>query len=256
MKKVYEYIGLSALIVFSFYFTNQVRIYIQNKNPLVKEIIAKSDNYNIEAIDAVIKDNTIIPGLNGREINVTKSFNKMKEFGLFNDTFLVYKIKKPRISLRNNLDKIIIRGNSNKKQVSLLFEYSDLIINYLVTNEINANVIVHSITDTRKELENINNVINKTEYKKTDNYLRKNKLENNLCLSDNSHNCSGKMIIRPTHILTNVNYAEIKNSISNGSIIVVKKSVDISIVKALINQLNFNDIDVVFLSKLISENND
>ena len=250
-KKMYEYIGLIILIISSFYFTNEARIYILNKNPLVKVIRNKENNYNIDPVNAIIKDNTIIPGLYGKKVDVVKSFNRMKEFGTFNETFLIFSTIMPKISIKNNKNLLIIGGNSNKRAVSILLEYnSETIKNY---GNSNINLVINELNEYNPNYENINNIINSTNYEKMEKILEKNNLNNELCLDTNDHNCKNKRLIKPSLILTNTNYNNVKDNIVNGSIILVKKSVNTTTIDLLINHLNYKDIRVLKLSQLISE---
>ena len=75
-----KYVLAGILIVLSFYITDKSMIYIRSKNPIMQEIISKQDDYKVEAVNAIINDNTIIPGINGKEVDVNKTFNKMDDF--------------------------------------------------------------------------------------------------------------------------------------------------------------------------------
>ena len=91
MNKI-KYFVTIVLVVFSFYLTDRVMIYIDSKNPIMKSILDKKDDYYVKAVNAVIKDDTIIPGINGKEVNEYKSFVKMEEFGSFNELYLKYNL--------------------------------------------------------------------------------------------------------------------------------------------------------------------
>ena len=86
---------------------------------LISYKIKKTSKVN--PVDATIVKNTIIPGLQGREVNIESSYKKMKEQGVFNPSFFVYEEIDPDNRLENHQDKYIILGNSNKNMVSLLF---------------------------------------------------------------------------------------------------------------------------------------
>ena len=46
----------------------------------------------------------------------------MEDFNAFNENFLKFNDITPEISLEDNKDKIIIKGNSKKRSVSLILE--------------------------------------------------------------------------------------------------------------------------------------
>ena len=43
-----KYLLVLLLVVVSFYFTDKVMIYINNKNPIMREIVTVKDDYTVE----------------------------------------------------------------------------------------------------------------------------------------------------------------------------------------------------------------
>ena len=111
LKKIFETIGLLSLICFSFFCTNQISMVIRDNDDVLKQIKQIESQYKIEPINAEIKGNTIIPGIAGSEVDVNKSYKKMKKINSFNDNLLIY--------------KYIISGNKNKQEVALVFVVKD-----------------------------------------------------------------------------------------------------------------------------------
>ena len=83
MKKT-KYILLLTLSALSFYITDKVLIFIDEQKPLMKEIKLNASKYEAVPVNSVIENNTIIPGLNGKEIDYKKSLVKMENFNAFN----------------------------------------------------------------------------------------------------------------------------------------------------------------------------
>ena len=102
MKKVFNITLTILLIYFSFYYTNKVSNYIKSKDPIMIKIINSKDKYFKEAIDATITDNTIIPGLNGLEVDINESYTKMKKVNSYIPDMLVFSSIKPSISLKDD----------------------------------------------------------------------------------------------------------------------------------------------------------
>lgn len=121
MKKVFEMIGLISLVCFSFFITEKTTTVVKNVDDIMIQIKQESKNYKIESVDAIISENTIIPGVYGQEVDIDKSYKNMKKYGSYNVELYEYKSIKPNISLEDNLDKYVIRGNSQKRTVSLIF---------------------------------------------------------------------------------------------------------------------------------------
>lgn len=119
-------IGICLLTVFSFYYTNKLIEFSKSKDPIMIEIMKNKDDYNKLSIDALINNNYITPGSEGLEVDVDKSYTKMKKLGKYNDNLYVYDIVKPTISIKDNYNKFVINGNTTKKEVSLIFKVNDL----------------------------------------------------------------------------------------------------------------------------------
>lgn len=121
MKKIFQLIGLISLTCFSFFMTEKTAMMVNEMDEIMIEIKTKKDNYKLDFIDAKIEGEDIIPGINGREVNVNKSYKNMKSNGYYSDKLYIYDYSKPNISLIDNMDKYIIKGNPNKRMVSLIF---------------------------------------------------------------------------------------------------------------------------------------
>lgn len=121
MKKAFQMIGLISLTCFSFFVTEQTATVVNDMDEIMIEIKAKKDEYKLSSIDAIIEDNTIIPGVSERNVNINKSYKAMKNNGYFSDKLFVYDYTYPKVSLTDNIDKYIIKGNPSKRMVSLIF---------------------------------------------------------------------------------------------------------------------------------------
>lgn len=149
MKKFFQMIGLLTLMIGSFIYTEQVGTTAKLSDPLLTEIKSKKDGYKENAIEPIIKDDTIIPGINGREVDTQKSYEAMSKIGYFNDKLLVYKPLKVQNTLDKNKDKYVINGNNTKMDVTLLFKVSPNdnltnIINNLNQKQIKATFFIES----------------------------------------------------------------------------------------------------------------
>lgn len=149
MKKAFEIFGTLLLICISFIYTEKITTVIKENNEIMINLNKQFEFLKEDSIDAIINNNTIIPGLSGLEIDIEKSYKKMNQLGYYNENLIAFKKIKPNISIEDNYDKYIIKGNSNKKMVSLVFivngnDNIDKIINLLNQEEIKANFFVDS----------------------------------------------------------------------------------------------------------------
>lgn len=245
-------------MVFSFYYTDKIALMVQSNNPIMKQINQEKEKHEEKSVNAIINEDKIIPGKNGLTINVEKSFSAMKSFNAFNSYYLIYDQVKPDISLNDNKDKIITNGNLSNKNISIILEYNEKNVKYLENYNIKGDVLIKkdNFLNTNK-LEMINNDFEN--YNEVEILLNRSKLNNNLCLviEDNKDFCQkrNKYLINSELVLSNDNVFKIKNSLKNGSIIIVKEDTNISNLEIILNQAKFKGLNVVYLSKLISEEN-
>lgn len=258
MRKYYEFFGLALIMVFSFYYTEQIAIIVLNKNPLMVTINEESSNYNTKYVNAAIDGEYITPGLNGLEVNVKESFYKMQVGEVFNKYYLVYDQVKPEISLNNHKDKIIRKGNSKHKKVSFILEEENEVSDYFKSLNLKASIlgtlpsykrnsyfeIINNETDSFKALENTLNL-----NKENKHICVVNDLNKDICLKHKNY------LIDPSLKLNNSNLIEIKKNIENGSIILVSKGATLSDIKILLKEINYKSLEIVLVSEIISEEN-
>lgn len=243
-------------MAFSFYYTEKAAEIVLNKNPLMVTINEEAKNYNVEFVNAQIKDNYIIPGLNGLMVNAKESFYKMQESDIFNKYFLVYNQVKPDISLEDNKDKIINKGNSKLKKVSLILESNGEIGEYFKNKEIKADLLVTLDTYKAKGFfENINNDF--SNFKSLENTLNLNKENKHICVvnDNNLEICkkNKKYLVEPTLTLKNANLSEVRKYVDSGSIIFISSRANLSDVLLILKEINYKDLEIVYLSELIDE---
>ena len=82
-----------GLTCFSFYYTEKVVDFVSMQDPIMKEILKNKDNFEIDAIDAYIDDDNIIPGVNGTVVDSKESFKKMKNMENIMRVFMCLMIK-------------------------------------------------------------------------------------------------------------------------------------------------------------------
>lgn len=247
MKKVFQMIGLISLTCFSFFVTEQTAIVVSDMDEIMIEIKNKKDDYKTDSIDAIIYNNTIIPGVNKREVNVNKSYKVMKTNGYFSDKLFVYDYEKPKISLTDNIDKYVIKGNPSKRMVSLIFkveqdeDISDIVnilnnynvkstffVNYnwfsnnndLVEELIKNNHIIAPLIEdyTSSDFEWMDMVLKKINKQSVGFCYNTNENKNNLdeCVLKNNYT------VKPIVISENTPLVDIKEKLESGAILSLK----------------------------------
>ena len=258
MRKYYQYLGLALIMVFSFYYTEKIALIVLNKNPLMQEINQEKVNYEEAFVNASIEGDYIIPGINGLLVNARESFYNMQELEVFNQYYLVYEQVKPEISLEDNKDKIINKGNAKLKQMSLILEDTSSISEYLEENQYKADLLVdYASYQKGSYFEVINNDVEG--FETLENSLNLNKENKYLCLvnQQNRELCLKKKhyLIEPTLTLNSTNYIDVKNKLESGSIILIDGDAKLSDIKLLLKEIKFKNYQIVYLSELISEEN-
>ena len=261
MKKVIKINILLLVTIFSFIYTDKVINYLNKKNPLMIKIEDIKDNYKTKVVNSYIEDDTIIPGIIGKEVEVDKSYNNMKEGKIFREENLIFKDIYPSELLKDNKDKYIIKGNKDNK-VSIIYIISKDNIdipNNSITLFINHNYLTINNVTRYKDNEIYsygNNGIYTKDILLNDNTLI-NRLSNNssnYCLTKNKNNkvlevCQS---MNMNTIIPNIigNYLDIKNNLSSVSIILIDNIDNLDIIIKYIESKGYS---IVPLSTLLKE---
>ena len=256
MIKLFKYLGITALLLFGFYYTEKMSNIVVNNSALVSEINDNSKDYNVSAVSAIIDDDYIIPGLNGYAVNVLKSYNNMRFLDTFNSYYLEYDKVIPNISLENNKDKIIKFGNSGKNSVAIIVQDNIEILDYVKEKNIKITRLVDRHTyDRSMTYEQINN--DYEQYNKVEAMLNNANINRNICFVNNNiiDICreNKKYLVESSLTLNNYNLASIKDKIKSGYIIFINNNVSLTDFKILVRQIYYQDLDIIYLSNLITE---
>lgn len=125
LKKGLQGLGLLFLFIFSFLYTDKIVKIVKSKDPIMIKINHFENIYNIDAVNAIINDNEIIPGINGCIVDKDRSYSMMKRINKYNPNMIEYRELKPELSLDKIYDKYIVKGNKNKNEVAFIFKLSN-----------------------------------------------------------------------------------------------------------------------------------
>lgn len=262
---------------FSFFYTEQTVSVVKEYDDIMIELRKKADNYKQEPNDATIIDQTIIPGIHGTEVDIDRSYSKMKRYGKFNESLIVMKDTKPAISIENNYDKFVIGGNAKNNKVALIFlatkdvDISN-ILNILKEKKVKANFfidfyfynqeIVQKLVSNGHDIGNLslNYDYNDSSFMWLTSKIKK--FTNTTYCYDDSFDqntlllCSSEKIytIKPSIITENRPLLEIKKEAKNGSIISFHIN-DIlnNELGAIINYLKSKNLEIVTITELLKE---
>lgn len=271
MSNFFKTIGLLGLLLFCFIYSNETIAVIKEQDEIMIKIKENYDNYNILAKDSIINSDTIIPGINGRKVNIEKSYDTMKKIGIYNENYYVYDIVVPKNSLKNNKDKYIISGNKSIDEISLVFivdniENINQILNILNKEQVNAYFFVDSNfikIDNTYEFKNnrlsyydnnyddliLNNrIINNryNQYNKFCYFENKNSKKLNICKNNGFYSFIPNIVIKDNM------YNKIRKNIKNGSIIAIYTS-NIDELNLSIKYIKSKGYNIVLLDEIVDE---
>ena len=238
------------LFIFSYFYTYQCINFLKKNDTLMQEIIKNQSFYNQNPINATITQNTIIPGIKGRKINLNKSYKKMKKINKFDESLLIYDYINPKISIKDTYNKIIINGNNNINNVSLILNINNQelfnLLNYiLIDNNVKANILTYSKFNINNT--NYTNIISYNYSSKIDYCITNSLTINKNCIQNNKYTILGKNI-------TNYYLKNTKELIKNGAIIIYtfnkNNYYELNIILKYLKNNNYN---IVSIDELIHE---
>ena len=102
---------------------NYLKNIIIKRNNIYQEIIKNKAKYEYDPIEGrIINNKYFIPGINGRKVNINKSYNKMKKSGYYKSNHFVYDQVFPKYRLKDN--KLpILRANSYYQGIAIISYY-------------------------------------------------------------------------------------------------------------------------------------
>lgn len=275
IKKFTQVFSILVLAGFSFFYTEKVTQIVRNNDPIMLKIKDAKKTISVAKIDPVINDDEYITGVNGCDIDVDKSYTKMKNVGEYKEELLVLSETVIDKKIKN---KYIISGNKNEKNVSIVFIIKDKVnnnlVNYLNSRKVNANFFIEG-NYLSKNIVNIKELASNhsiyylgTEGKYSDKYMIYNnnlinintKNESNYCITDKKDEKLLKLCtdydmktIKADYIENNI-LDTIKNNLTNGEIIVFN-SEDEEEIKISINYILSKGYNIVSLNNLLNESN-
>lgn len=283
-KKVIQVISVTLLMLFSFFYTNKSIELIRENDPIMKQIKETNMKYKVNPVNATIIGNKIIPGKSGKEIDYQKTYAKMKKYGTYNETLTVLKDIEPAVSIDDYYDKYIVQGNTERKNVSLVFKTDTIsnllsILNILNQKNIPATFFVdglllenntslfETMTQNNHELEilSYDNKYDEIYFDSALNYLSSiTKRKGKYCYAEYDQKevielCSKLKLhtIIPTVKTTTMPYKEIKDKLYNSAIISLPLStITEEQLPAIIDYIKQKGYTFLSLEALLSENDE
>jgi hypothetical protein len=276
LKKIFKISAVLLLVGFSFFYTEKVTLIARNSDPIMRAIKKEESNKKVSNVNPVINNDEYIMGINGCEIDVDKSYSKMRSVGEFKEELIVMKETSNDKDLTN---KYVIGGNNKEKKVSLIFIVNKDIDSNL-TNYINdKNLKVNYFIDGKYLEENMITVkflsensniyyLGENEEYSDENMLYHNNLismngsnEPKYCFTSDKDNNTLKlcndydMVTIKSDIIKDNIYKRIKDKLNNGVIFAINSD-NIDEIKVSINYILSKGYNIISLEDLLSEKNE
>ncbi len=276
LKKIFKISAVLLLVGFSFFYTEKVTLIARNSDPIMRAIKKEESNKKVSNVNPVINNDEYIMGINGCEIDVDKSYSKMRGVGEFKEELIVMK---ETSNDKDLTDKYVIGGNNKEKKVSLIFIVNKDIDSNL-TNYINdKNLKVNYFIDGKYLEENMITVkflsensniyyLGENEEYSDENMLYHNNLismngsnEPKYCFTSDKDNNTLKlcndydMVTIKSDIIKDNIYKRVKDKLNNGVIFAIDSD-NIDEIKVSINYILSKGYNIISLEDLLSEKNE
>lgn len=276
LKKIFKISAVLLLVGFSFFYTEKVTLIARNSDPIMRAIKKEESNKKVSNVNPVINNDEYIMGINGCEIDVDKSYSKIRSVGEFKEELIVMK---ETSNDKDLTDKYVIGGNNKEKKVSLIFIVNKDIDSNL-TNYINdKNLKVNYFIDGKYLEENMITVkflsensniyyLGENEEYSDENMLYHNNLismngsnEPKYCFTSDKDNNTLKlcndydMVTIKSDIIKDNIYKRIKDKLNNGVIFAIDSD-NIDEIKVSINYILSKGYNIISLEDLLSEKNE
>ena len=276
LKKIFKISAVLLLVGFSFFYTEKVTLIARNSDPIMRAIKKEESNKKVSNVNPVINNEEYIMGINGCEIDVDKSYSKMRGVGEFKEELIVMK---ETSNDKDLTDKYVIGGNNKEKKVSLIFIVNKDIDSNL-TNYINdKNLKVNYFIDGKYLEENMITVkflsensniyyLGENEEYSDENMLYHNNLismngsnEPKYCFTSDKDNNTLKlcndydMVTIKSDIIKDNIYKRVKDKLNNGVIFAIDSD-NIDEIKVSINYILSKGYNIISLEDLLSEKNE
>lgn len=276
LKKIFKISAVLLLVGFSFFYTEKVTMIARNSDPIMRAIKKEENNKKVSNVNPVINKDEYIMGINGCEIDVDKSYSKMRSVGEFKEELIVMK---ETSNDKDLTDKYVIGGNNKEKNVSLIFIVNKDIDSKLTDYINDKNLKVNYFIDGKYLEENMITVkflsensniyyLGENEEYSDENMLYHNNLismngsnEPKYCFTSDKDNNTLKlcndydMVTIKSDIIKDNIYKRIKDKLNNGVIFAIDSD-NTDEIKVSINYILSKGYNIISLEDLLSEKNE
>ena len=122
LKKYFEYIGLLAFALLSFYYTDKVTQLMNSKDPIMISINEYKEKEKAPCKEGYITSEGVVLGRNGKEVDALQSYSNMQGKN-FDESLLVFNEIACKVSLETSLSDFIINAIYQPLKMQRLMKY-------------------------------------------------------------------------------------------------------------------------------------
>ncbi len=273
MKNIFKYIGIVALMCFSFYYTKEAAEFMKKEDSVMKEINEYASTHNKKCVEGYITQDGVVLGINGLVVDENLSYSMMKGSG-FNESLIKYKDSPCVVTLDNNKRDYIIGGNPSKNSVSLIINVTNgksikdiisvteykgvkvsLLVDYIYLDN-NKNLIKELINNGYDLLYKGDNDEDLNKYLNSLKQINKNIKPFCVYLDNNNilEYCYKKDLntIKTNKIYKNKYLSNVKKGLSKGDIIVLEESSNLkNEIGVIINYIKSRGLKIITITELL-----
>jgi len=263
MKSYLTYIGICFFAIFSFFYMKQVGKLSNHNDIIINKINDYKKEYDYKCTEGYINEVGIVLGINGKIVDVNKSFTNMKGIG-FKEELIEYQSDSCVTSIENNLDKYILSANPSKNKISIVInidsgKYYNQMLEIFKKYNSYASILINKnfLEENYEKLKDYDNLMFKGNNEDDLKYF-KNNINNFYCVKTNDYEiveiCAKNNInslYKRDEIEKNLLY-NIKHSLSKGDIIFIKENeFNLNELSATIKYIKSKNLDIVSIDELV-----
>lgn len=263
MRNYFTYICICLFAIFSFFYMNNVIILSSHNNKLIDVINEYKEKNDYKCTEGYINEYGIVLGINGKIVDVNKSYSNMKGIG-FKENLVEYKTDYCITNIDNNTDKYILSANPSKNKISIIINvdsgnyYKEMENIFKKYNSYVSLLINKSFLEDNKDiLKEKDNLMFKGSSEDELKYFKDNvndfycvKTDEvdvvDMCVENNINS-----IYMKDQIKNNLLY-NIKHSLSKGDIVFIKENkFNLNELSASIKYIKSKNLDIVSIDELV-----
>lgn len=268
MRNYLTYLSICFFAIFSFLYMNRIVELSKSNNIILGNIIEYKTGFDYKCNEGYINEFGIVVGINGKNVNVSRSYSNMKGIG-FKENLIEYEIEYCITSKENNMDKYILSGNPSKNSISIVIDiysgrYYEQMVNIFNSASVESNILVdkNSLESNMEFFDSYKNLLLKSNSDKDFKQLYQSLKELNpgnvycvktddydvvnICKSNNMNS-----ILMKDEINKNLLY-NIKHSLNKGDIIFIRENeFNLNELSASIKYIKSRGISIVSVDELV-----